>query len=161
MSRASMSCGTIPSSLYVCNWSPQRREKGTGKKIWRKNSYKFFKFNEKNKAQGSKSFINPKHKNHQRTHNKLHHKKLLKTNNEEKILKAAREKWDTLYYRETKIRITTDFSLETIQAREDWSKALKALWVDTKKIFQKLAQNKDFSSYAKVKKNSSPSRHEL
>lgn len=33
MSRASMSCGTIPSSLYVCNWSPQRREKGTGKKF--------------------------------------------------------------------------------------------------------------------------------
>lgn len=77
---------------------------------------------------------------------------MLKTNNEEKILKAAREKWDTLYYRETKIRITTDFSLETIQAREDWSKALKALWVDTKKIFQKLGQNKDFSSYAKAKR---------
>ena len=48
--------------------------------------------------------------------------------------------------------MTTDFSLETIQAREDWSKALKALWVDTKKIFQKLGQNKDFSSYAKAKR---------
>lgn len=44
--------------------------------------------------------------------------KVLKTNNEEKILKAAREKWDTLYYRGTKIRVTTDFSLETMQHRE-------------------------------------------
>lgn len=77
---------------------------------------------------------------------------MLKTNNEEKILKAAREKWDALYYRETKIRITTDFSLETIEAREEWSKALKELWGDTKKIFQKLRQNKHFSSYAKVKR---------
>lgn len=33
MSRASMSCGTIPSSLYVCDWSPHKREKGTGKKF--------------------------------------------------------------------------------------------------------------------------------
>ena len=46
--------------------------------------------------------------------------------------------------------------METIEATEEWSKALKELWGDTKKIFQKLRQNKDFSSYAKVKRIHQP-----
>lgn len=57
-----------------------------------------------------------------------------------------------------KIRITTDFSLETIQAREDWSKALKALWVDTK-YFKSEDKIKTFPSL-KVKRIHH-SRHEL
>lgn len=46
--------------------------------------------------------------------------KLQKINAEEKILKKYRGE-NHLIYRGTKIRITSDFSSETIQARE-WSK---------------------------------------
>ena len=48
---------------------------------------------------------------------------MLKTNNEEKTLKAAREKWDTLYYRETKIRIRKrgNGTRQIASDKEKWS----------------------------------------
>lgn len=45
--------------------------------------------------------------------------KLLKTNDKENILKAARETKDVTY-RGTKIRFFNDFSLKTRQTRRKW-----------------------------------------
>ena len=44
---------------------------------------------------------------------------LPKIKEKERILKAAREK-DTVTYKEVPIRLSADFSKETLQARRDW-----------------------------------------
>ena len=44
---------------------------------------------------------------------------LLKIKDKERILEAAREK-DTLAYKEVPIRLSADFSKETLQARRGW-----------------------------------------
>ena len=45
--------------------------------------------------------------------------KLTKTKHKERILKAAREKQQVTYKRNS-IRLTADLSAETLQARRDW-----------------------------------------
>ena len=51
--------------------------------------------------------------------------KMLKVKDEERILKAAREK-KLVTYRGVPIRLSADFSKETLQARRDWREILKS-----------------------------------
>ena len=52
--------------------------------------------------------------------------KLTKVKYKEKILKATREK-QQITYKGTPIRITADFSAETLQARRDWQDIFKVM----------------------------------
>uniref|UniRef100_A0A8D0ZRF3 L1 transposable element RRM domain-containing protein n=1 Tax=Sus scrofa TaxID=9823 RepID=A0A8D0ZRF3_PIG len=52
--------------------------------------------------------------------------KMAKVNDKERILKAAREK-QSVNYKGTPIRLSTDFSTETLQARREWQGIFKAL----------------------------------
>ena len=45
--------------------------------------------------------------------------KMAKVNDKERILKAAREK-QNVSYKGTSIRLSADFSIETLQARREW-----------------------------------------
>ena len=51
--------------------------------------------------------------------------KLPKIKDKERILKSAREK-DTVTYKGVPIRLSADFSKETLQARKSWKKCLKS-----------------------------------
>ena len=52
--------------------------------------------------------------------------KLAKIKDREKLLKAAREK-RKITYKGTPIRLTADFSAETLQARREWHDILKVM----------------------------------
>ena len=52
--------------------------------------------------------------------------KLTKIKDKEKLLKATREKRQ-ITYKETPIRLTTDFSAETLQARREWHDIFKMM----------------------------------
>ena len=52
--------------------------------------------------------------------------KLAKLKDKEKLLKAAREK-QQITYKGTPIRLTADFSPETLQARREWHDILKVM----------------------------------
>ena len=52
--------------------------------------------------------------------------KLSKIKYKEKILKAAREK-QQITYKGTPIRLTVDFSAETLEARREWQDILKGM----------------------------------
>ena len=52
--------------------------------------------------------------------------KLPKTKDKERILKAAREK-ETVPYKEVPIRLSDDFSKETLQAGRGWKEVLKVM----------------------------------
>ena len=51
---------------------------------------------------------------------------MAKINDKERILKAAREK-QSVNYKGTPIRLSTDFSTETLQARREWQEIFKLL----------------------------------
>ena len=51
---------------------------------------------------------------------------LLKMKHKERILKAAREK-ETVTYKEVPIRLSADFSKETLQARKGWKEVFKVM----------------------------------
>ena len=51
--------------------------------------------------------------------------KMLKVTDTERILKAAREK-QLVTYREVSIRLSADFSKETLQARNNWQEMSKS-----------------------------------
>jgi len=51
---------------------------------------------------------------------------MTKVNDKERILKAAREK-QNITYRGTPIRLSADFSTETLQARREWQEIFKVL----------------------------------
>ena len=51
---------------------------------------------------------------------------LPKINDKEKILKAAREK-ETVTYKGVPIRLSADFSKETLQARRGWKEVFKVM----------------------------------
>ena len=51
--------------------------------------------------------------------------KFAKVNDKEKILRAARQKKIT--YKETPIRLSADFSADTLQARREWNDILETL----------------------------------
>ena len=52
--------------------------------------------------------------------------KMLKVNDKERILKAAREK-KLVIYRGIPIRLSADFSKETLQVRRDWQEIFKVM----------------------------------
>ena len=52
--------------------------------------------------------------------------KIAKFQDKEKILKAAREK-QKVTYKEALIRLTADFSMETLQARREWQKIFQVM----------------------------------
>ena len=52
--------------------------------------------------------------------------KMAKVKDKERILKAAREK-QSISYKGTLIRLSADFSTETLQARREWQDILKVL----------------------------------
>ena len=52
--------------------------------------------------------------------------KMPKVKDKEGILKAAREK-QRVTYREVPIRLSTDFSKETLRARRDWQEIFKVM----------------------------------
>ena len=52
--------------------------------------------------------------------------KMAKVNDNERILKAAKEK-QSVTYKGTPIRLSADFSAETLQARREWQEIVKAL----------------------------------
>ena len=52
--------------------------------------------------------------------------KMAKVNDKERILKAAREK-QNVTYKGTAIRLSADFSTETLQARREWQEVFKVL----------------------------------
>ena len=52
--------------------------------------------------------------------------KLAKITDKEKVLKATREKRQIIY-KGTPIRLTADFSAETLQARREWHDILKVM----------------------------------
>ena len=49
---------------------------------------------------------------------------MTKVNDKERFLKAAREK-ESVTYKGTPIRISADFSTETLQARREWQEIFK------------------------------------
>ena len=51
---------------------------------------------------------------------------MAKVNDKERILKAAREK-QSVNYKGTLIKLSADFSTETLQARREWREIFKAL----------------------------------
>ena len=52
--------------------------------------------------------------------------KMAKVKDKERILKAAREK-QSINYKGTPIRLSADFSTETLQARREWQEIFKVL----------------------------------
>ena len=52
--------------------------------------------------------------------------KMAKVKDKERILKAAREK-QSINYKGTPIRLSADFSTETLQARKEWQEIFKEL----------------------------------
>ena len=52
--------------------------------------------------------------------------KMPKTNDKERILKAAREK-DTVTYKGVTIRLSADFSKETLKARRGWKEVFQVM----------------------------------
>ena len=52
----------------------------------------------------------------------------MKVNDKEKISKAVKEK-QQITYKETPIRLSADFSAETLQARREWHEILKVIKV--------------------------------
>ena len=85
--------------------------------------------------------------------------KLPKIKDKERILKAAREK-QLVTYREVPIRLSADFSKETLQARRDWQEIFKVmksrdlqprLLYPAKLSFRMKGQIKSFSEKNKTK----------
>ena len=83
----------------------------------------------------------------------------------EKILEAAREK-DTVTYKGVPIRLSADFSKETLQARRDWQEVFQVmkgkglhprLLYPAKLSFRMEGQIKCFPDKVKLKDSSSPS----
>ena len=64
---------------------------------------------------------------------------LPKIKEKEKILKAAREK-ETVTYKRVPIRLSADFSKETLQARKDWKEVFKI--VKSKNLYPRLLSSK-------------------
>ena len=65
--------------------------------------------------------------------------KMSKVKDKERILKAAREK-QRVTYKEVPIRLSADFSKETLQARKDWKEVFKI--VKSKNLYPRLLSSK-------------------
>ena len=85
---------------------------------------------------------------------------MAKVKDKERILKAAREK-QSVNYKGTPIRLSADFSAETLQARREWRDIFKVLKVKNLQprilypariLFKKEQEIKNFSNKQKLKK---------
>ena len=78
-------------------------------------------------VQDTRSTEGPKQTEPKQTHTKTHIIiKMAKVSDKERILKAAREK-QNVNLKGTPIRLSADFSTETLQARREWQEILKVL----------------------------------
>ena len=96
------------------------------KKFLKRYSWKFTqhgKGNSQSSSRGTKSPIQDKLKEKHARHILI---KLTKTKHKERILKAAREKWQVTY-KGNPICLTADLSAETLQARREWQDIFKVL----------------------------------
>ena len=93
-------------------------------------------------------------------HTKAHHNPLAKIKDKERILEAAREK-DTVTYKGVPIRLSADFSKETLQARRGWKEVFQVmkgkdlhprLLYPAKLSFRMEGKIKCFSDKVKLKK---------
>ena len=84
-----------------------------------------------------------------------------------RILEAAREK-ETVTYKGVPIRLSADFSKETLQARRDWQEVFKEMkskdlhpisLYSAKTLFRMEGQIKCFPDKVKLKTSSSPSHY--
>ena len=89
--------------------------------MWISNLAKEIDFQEVHEAQTVPKKLDPK--KHTPRHIII---KLPKITDKERILKAEREK-DTVTYKGVPIRLSADFSKETLQARRGWKEALKIM----------------------------------
>ena len=69
--------------------------------------------------------------------------KLTKIKDRDKILKATREK-QQITYQETPIRLSADFSTETLQARREWNDTFKVM--NGKKLQPRILYQQDSPS---------------
>ena len=69
--------------------------------------------------------------------------KLTKIKDKDKILKATREK-QQITYQETPIRLSADFSTETLQARREWNDTFKVM--NGKKLQPRILYQQDSPS---------------
>ena len=92
-------------------------------------------------------------------HTPRHIMTLPKSKDKERILKAAREK-ETVTYKGVPIRLSADFSKETLQARRGWKEVLKVmkgkdlhlrLWYPAKLSFRMEGKIKCFLDNIKLK----------
>ena len=92
-------------------------------------------------------------------HTKAHHNYISQIKDKERILKAAREK-ETVTYKEVSIRLSADFSEETLQARRGWKEVFQVmkgkdlhprLLYPAKLSFRMEAKIKCFSDKVKLK----------
>ena len=83
-------------------------------------------FGEGNRNAGPGSAESPKQDGYKEAHCKTHHNEVPKVKDRERILKAAREK-HLVTYREVPIRLSVDFSKQTLQARRDWQEIFKVM----------------------------------
>ena len=72
--------------------------------------------------------MSPRQDKPEEEHTELRHVviKLAKIKDRDKILKATREKWQ-MTYKGTPIRLSADFSTETLQARREWHDIFKVM----------------------------------
>ena len=93
--------------------------------------------------------------------------KMSKVKGRERILKAAREK-QRVTYKGVPIRLSADFTKETLQARRDWQEVFKVmkskdlqprLLCPAKLSFRMEGQIKCFPDKVKLKDSSSPSHY--
>lgn len=104
----------------------QKKKRGMEGMIWRDNSREFFKPTERHETTDLRSAEDPKQDKYQNHITS----KLLTTKKKEKILKAAKVRWELgthITFRGTKKRITEDFSSKTMQARRQWCNIFKVL----------------------------------
>ena len=106
--------------------SPRRQKERPRENTWGDNSWKLPKNGERN---------NPKVQETQKVPNRINPRQntpkyilfnLTKIKHKEQILKPAREK-QQITHKRIPIRITADFSVDTLQARREWQSILKVM----------------------------------
>ena len=96
-------------------------------KTYLKNNGELPQSGQGNRLPGSPgSSESPKELGPKEAHTKAHHNYITKIKDKEKILKALREK-KTAAYKEVPIRLSADFSKETLQARRCWKEVFQVM----------------------------------
>ena len=128
------------------------------KTYWKNNEEKLPQSDEGNRCASTGSSENPKQDGPKEEHTKAHHIYIIKIKDKERILKAAREK-ERVTYKGVHIRLSADFSRETLQTRRGWKeiKVMKGmnlhprLLYPAKLSFRMEGEIKFFSGKVKLK----------